>query len=183
MRREILLAGLLLAIPIIATPASAFCVRNQTDITLIARLETPNPLGGFHTMIRPGKEVCCDWFNRNCNPSGAREGLLEFRIRDRRKKGPSTMYCDNTPKRRVYGVSNGNITITKATEKRGRLACDSRDFFQRELDPAKYKARKTRMPPPIVVPRIETPDLPPDITPPDTPPNAQTEQTMEQPKP
>jgi hypothetical protein len=182
MRRVALVAALLLAIPIFAAPASAFCIRNQTNITLIAKLETPNPLGGFHTMIRAGKEVCCDWFDRNCNPSGAREGLLEFRIRERRKKGPSAMYCDNTPKRRVYGVSNGNITITKAAGTLGQLACDSRDFFESEVNPAKSKAKKTRMPPPIMVPQIEAPDLPPDI-PGENPGENPAEQAAPQPKP
>jgi hypothetical protein len=178
MRRVTLLTALLLVIPIFAAPASAFCIRNQTDITLIARLETPNPLGGFHTMIRPGKEACCDWFNLHCNPSGAQEGFLEFRIRERRRVGPSIMYCDNTPRRRVYGVSNGSITITKAAEKRGQLACASRDLFEQKLVPEKYKARKYRMPRPIIVPRIEALDLPPDI-----PPDTSTEQIIEQPKP
>jgi hypothetical protein len=56
MKHVSLLAGFLMAIPIFtAAPASAFCIRNQTDITLIARLETPNPLGGFHTMVKAKK--------------------------------------------------------------------------------------------------------------------------------
>ena len=173
-------AGALAALLLVPASASAFCVRNQTDITLSARQETPNPLGGFHTPIKPGEEACCDWFDRNCNPGGAREGLLEFRIRERRKQGPSVMYCDNTPKRHVFGVSNGLIAITKSAEKSGQLACDSRDLFNREVDPENYRTKKTLMPAPIMPPPIVIPELPAEA--PDTL-DAPAEQPAAKPQP
>ena len=159
--RWILPAALLpAAVFLLAAPASAYCIKNQTGRTLIVKLETPNPLGGFHTQVGEGREVCCDWFNRNCNPTGAREELLMFSVRER-SKTVSRMFCDNAPGRRVYGIGIGTITITESPYFRGGLKCDSRDFYNREIDPA-TRSKKGIAPPPIVAPPVRSlPTIPP----------------------
>jgi len=147
-------AVLLATATFLAAPASAFCIKNQTSRTLIVKLETPNPLGKFHTQIGEGKEICCDWFNRRCNPTGAREELLQFSVRER-SRTVSRMFCDNAPGRRVWGIGIGTITITESPFFRGGLKCDSRDFYQREVKPS-MRSKKGIAPPPIVAPPVRS---------------------------
>ena len=63
-----------------ASPAKAFCIVNQTSDTLYATHARFNPLADFDKTIKPGKKICCDWFDRRCNPTGTRGALVELVI-------------------------------------------------------------------------------------------------------
>ncbi len=162
MRRLVPISALVLVGIALAAPASAYCIRNQANISIIVKLETPNPLGGFHKVVRPGQELCCDWFDRQCNPSGRQDDILQFRIRDR-KRGMTTSkyFCQNARAEKIYGLSNGVITVTRPDQEDGQFVCASTDFFWREVKPETHRPKKRHirpiMPPPVVIP-----DGPPD---------------------
>ncbi|MBK18528.1 MAG: hypothetical protein CMM52_06805 [Rhodospirillaceae bacterium] len=115
------------------SPASAFCIVNEWKQTIHVRLKTYNPLGHFHRMIKAGDEPCCEWFDRNCNPTATRTGRLIFDIRSRAKK-PKEFYCATGLQKRVAGVGGGKITVRESIGKLGGLECESRDFLSRPVD-------------------------------------------------
>ncbi|MBT5050746.1 MAG: hypothetical protein HOM58_19750 [Rhodospirillaceae bacterium] len=63
-----------------ASPAKAYCILNKTADTLTATLADYHPLADFNATLKPGKKVCCDWFDRRCNPTGNRGALISIKI-------------------------------------------------------------------------------------------------------
>ncbi len=162
MRTPFVAAALFLAGVLFGGPASAYCIVNQANIPVIVRLETPNPLGGFHRIVWAGQQACCDWFDRRCNPTGTRDDLLQFRIRDRKRgQTPSQYFCLNAVAQKIYGVANGTITVTREDQKDGQLTCTSKDFFNRDVKFETHRPKK-RVIRPIVPPPIVVPDGPPE---------------------
>lgn len=66
-----------------AAPASAFCIFNKiTQTSGDAAIVGEVIRGGEWTAgIDQGDHKCCDWQNRQCNPTGRREGKLVFGVR------------------------------------------------------------------------------------------------------
>lgn len=124
--------ALLFGIQAVSNPANAFCVVNLWKDTLHVKLKTYNPLGNFHRMIKSGDKACCEWFDRNCNPSASRDGTIVFDIRSRNKK-PRELYCSTGLQKRVVGVGGGTITVRENISKIGGLECDSRDYLARPV--------------------------------------------------
>lgn len=62
------------------SPATAYCILNSTNDTLYATLDDFHPLADFEKKIKPGKQICCDWFDRRCNPTGNRGALVSINI-------------------------------------------------------------------------------------------------------
>lgn len=82
-------AFLIVAIAMLAaSPANAYCILNKTTDTLYASLDDYHPLGDFDVELKPGGRVCCDWFDRRCNPTGNRGALVSIKIEglENRKK-------------------------------------------------------------------------------------------------
>ena len=107
-----------------ATPAKAYCIVNQTPDTLYATLANFNPLADFDKTIKPGKTICCDWFDRRCNPSGTRGALVDIFIegeenRLRWEKAARQKVQNRRKGRTVRGVLNA-LTIP---EKFSALYC------------------------------------------------------------
>lgn len=69
-----------------ASPASAYCILNKTTDTLYASLAEYHPLADFHAKLKPGKQICCDWFDRRCNPTGARGALVYVKIQGQKNR-------------------------------------------------------------------------------------------------
>lgn len=63
-----------------ASPAKAYCILNKTADTLTATLADYHPLADFNVELEPGRQVCCDWFDRRCNPTGNRGALVSIKI-------------------------------------------------------------------------------------------------------
>jgi hypothetical protein len=81
MKRQLTPFLVLVGFALVTTPASAYCVLNQTKFPLAVVLKTYNPLGEFREVVDPGHKACCDWFDRRCNPSGRREGMVSLSVR------------------------------------------------------------------------------------------------------
>lgn len=81
----------LLAAALVAAPARAYCVVNQTPVTLVAALQSASPLGDFRKTVNPGKKICCDWFSRKCNPAGKRDALVPLVIESPDRKKEDTL--------------------------------------------------------------------------------------------
>lgn len=66
---------------------------------LVAVLQSASPLGDFHKTIGPGNKVCCDWFDRGCNPGGRQGSLVALSIGslDRKKKAVPGVAAPYTP--------------------------------------------------------------------------------------
>jgi hypothetical protein len=115
------------------SPAAAYCVENKTTFPLRVQLETYSALGEFKRLLMPGKTACCDWFDRSCNPTAKRDGLLTFSARTE-IEAKQKLYCSDGGSTRIYGVGNGTITILETATTIGGLACDSRDAFLRPIN-------------------------------------------------
>ncbi|MGY9017938.1 MAG: hypothetical protein ACKVHX_00505 [Alphaproteobacteria bacterium] len=100
-------------------------------------------------MTKPNKKTCCEWFDRNCNPSTSRDGAIVFDIRSRNKE-PRKPYCSTGLQKQVAGVGGGKITIRESISKTGGLECDSRDYLSRPvtvtLPPNNYGVPIFRLP-------------------------------------
>jgi hypothetical protein len=60
-------------------PANAFCVYNGTDKEIYFSEHTPK---GMIKTIDAGKNSCCNWKNKDCNPSKQRDKMLDvYQIR------------------------------------------------------------------------------------------------------
>lgn len=95
-----------------ASPASAYCIVNRTADTLYATLTDYHPLADFNKTIKPGKQICCDWFDRRCNPTGSRGALISIRIighknRAQWKKNASKKIKNRRKGRTVQSVIKG----------------------------------------------------------------------------
>lgn len=82
-----------------AEPVYAYCVVNQSPMRLMVTLRTSSPLGEFRSRVSPGYRTCCDWFDRRCNPTARREGvvMLVIESQKRKKKTPLPGLDTNTP--------------------------------------------------------------------------------------
>lgn len=69
-----------------ASPAKAYCIVNKTTDTLTATLADYHPLADFNVRLKPGKQVCCDWFDRRCNPTGNRGALVSIKIEGQKNR-------------------------------------------------------------------------------------------------
>lgn len=168
------------------SPAAAYCVENDAAVPLRVQLETYNPLGDFDRLILPGKTECCDWFDRNCNPTFKRDGLLMFSVRtealavtvpetgaeavpetgaeavpetEAEAKPTPILYCTDGGSSRIYATGAGTITITETAMTIGGLLCDSRDQFFRPINILTIGTilrRRGRRPMPMI--RIPDPD-------------------------
>lgn len=77
------LPGLLLILA--ATPASAYCIHNDSTQRLFFEVGDHNIV--YRTWIAPGAMACCDWRKENCNWTASAQGHLKVRVLDQRIDG------------------------------------------------------------------------------------------------
>lgn len=156
-RRGMRLAILVLAAACVmaaAAPARAFCVENRSSHDLRVHLETTNPYGAYAVLFKPGDRACCAWFDRRCNPTRKRDGMLSFSVRSKHRY-PNTRYCVSGLMRGAFTTADGSITIVDDRTSRGGLECDSRDGQKKPVTRDTFVRRSLKqrgMPPPIIVP-------------------------------
>ena len=67
---------------LMAADVHAFCVYNQTDITIHVFQTSGDggPFNRFVAVIEPNGKSCCHWSDKGCNTSGKRDGIVGFTI-------------------------------------------------------------------------------------------------------
>jgi hypothetical protein len=97
-----------------AAPANAFCVYNKTsfDILFVQQMNGHEDklFKGFSAVVKPGKNACCNWQNRDCNPAGQRTSMVPF-LTELRVSG-STVDCGTGKSiAGVYQTMNPNVPV------------------------------------------------------------------------
>jgi len=67
---------------VLASQAEAFCLKNQSNKWVhVDRVQTVDGTRlKYKADILPGKELCCDWRDKSCNPTGMKDTNLHFSI-------------------------------------------------------------------------------------------------------
>lgn len=72
-------AALLLGL--LAVPASAYCIYNNSDINLTIQQTQGCRFGQcFDKGLKPGEKGCCNWKNKGCNDKGKRDSVMRFDV-------------------------------------------------------------------------------------------------------
>ena len=95
----------------VTSPANAYCILNKTADTLYASLADYHPLADFDVTLEPGKQVCCDWFDRRCNPTGGRGALVSIKIEGHKNRTKWKNHHFGRPS----GPSHAKISVSSGT--------------------------------------------------------------------
>lgn len=107
----------------------AFCVKNETDVTITAHQTTNHKLlRGFTEDIFPDSKSCCSWENDSCNKEGKRESPTLFHIFYAKTVAGPPVFGPSAPKAvticNSYNIpANGTLAVTG---KKGSYRCESR---------------------------------------------------------
>lgn len=64
-----------------AMDAGAFCIYNDTNTTALSESIDYAKNGKFAAIIDPGKNSCCNYKEKSCNPTGKQDALLDHQLR------------------------------------------------------------------------------------------------------
>lgn len=111
------------------TDAQAFCVKNETDVTITAHQTTNHKiLRGFTEDIFPDSKSCCSWENDTCNKEGKKESPTMFHIFYAETVAGPPFFGPSSPKTvticNAYTIpANGTLVVSG---KKGSYWCEER---------------------------------------------------------
>ncbi|MBD2075150.1 hypothetical protein H6F86_14850 [Phormidium sp. FACHB-592] len=91
-------------------PAQAFCVYNKTDKPIYSAVPTLENLRNFSVGIPVNNSSCCNWKNKDCNPTKKQNGILDAEVRIEFPR--DAHYCGN-PRKDMLGRSEPNYPRVK----------------------------------------------------------------------